>query len=87
MIIGIRFIACMQSVYGINYQWVSVTRYRTARTKVSPHWMNSTTPTNGLALAAAILAWNDIFPSTIKSVVVKESEFVLENAKFNALLG
>lgn len=51
------------------------------------HWMNSTTPTNGLALAAAILAWNDIFPSTIKSVVVKESEFVLENAKFNALLG
>ncbi|WP_449537904.1 GTP-binding protein [Ferdinandcohnia sp. Marseille-Q9671] len=49
------------------------------------HWMNITTPSNGLAPAAAILAWNDIFPSTIKSVIVREAEIVLDNAKSSAI--
>lgn len=49
--------------------------------KLLINWLNTTTATNGLAAAAAILAWDDIFPSAIKTVIVKEAEIVLENAQ------
>lgn len=51
--------------------------------KLLIHWFNLTPPANGLTPAAAILAWNDIFPSTIKSVVTKEAEIVLEKAQYH----
>ncbi|MFT4415010.1 tetratricopeptide repeat protein [Fredinandcohnia humi] len=53
--------------------------------KLLINWFNTTTPSNGLAPAAAILAWNDIFPSTIKSVIVKEAIIVLEKAHNDTL--
>ncbi|MEH7381388.1 GTP-binding protein [Bacillus sp. JJ1533] len=49
--------------------------------KLLINWLNTTTATNGLNAAAAILAWDDIFPSAIKMVIVKEAEIVLKNAK------
>ncbi|THE11335.1 hypothetical protein E1I69_15340 [Bacillus timonensis] len=48
--------------------------------KLLINWLNTTTATNGLNAAAAILAWDDIFPSAFKTVIVKEAEIVLENA-------
>lgn len=53
--------------------------------KLLVNWLNTTTATNGLAAAAAILAWDDIFPSAIKMVIVKEAEIVLENAHSRSL--
>ncbi|MEH7236449.1 tetratricopeptide repeat protein [Bacillus sp. JJ1562] len=53
--------------------------------KLLINWLNTTTATNGLTAAAAILAWDDIFPSAIKTVIVKEAEIVLENAQSQAL--
>ncbi|MEH7222968.1 hypothetical protein V7112_04060 [Bacillus sp. JJ1566] len=53
--------------------------------KLLINWLNTTTATNGLTASAAILAWDDIFPSTIKTVIVKEAEIVLENAHNQAL--
>ncbi|MFS0821539.1 hypothetical protein [Bacillus sp. 1P02SD] len=49
--------------------------------KLLINWLNTTTATNGLNAAAAILAWDDIFPSAFKTVIVKEAEIVLENAQ------
>ncbi|MCC3356901.1 tetratricopeptide repeat protein [Bacillus sp. REN16] len=53
--------------------------------KLLINWLNTTTATNGLTAAAAILAWDDIFPSAIKTVIVKEAEILLENAHSQAL--
>lgn len=48
-------------------------------------WMNTTTAANGITASAAILAWDDIFPSAIKAIIVKEAEIVLENAHQRAI--
>ncbi|MEH7386565.1 hypothetical protein V7147_14320 [Bacillus sp. JJ1521] len=53
--------------------------------KLLINWLNTTTASNGLKAAAALLAWDDIFPSAIKHVIVKEAEIVLENAHNQAL--
>ncbi|MCH1624495.1 tetratricopeptide repeat protein [Ferdinandcohnia quinoae] len=53
--------------------------------KLMINWFNTTTTSNGLAAASAIVAWNDIFPSTIKSVIVKEAAIILENVHNDAL--
>ncbi|WP_010676972.1 tetratricopeptide repeat protein [Bacillus timonensis] len=48
--------------------------------KLLINWLNTTNASNGLKAATAILAWDDIFPSAFKTVIVKEAEIVLENA-------
>lgn len=48
--------------------------------KLLVNWLNTTNAANGLKAATAILAWDDIFPSAIKTVIVKEAEILLENA-------
>ncbi len=53
--------------------------------KLLVNWLNTTNASNGLKAAAALLAWDDIFPSAIKHVIVKEAEIVLENAHSHPL--
>lgn len=44
------------------------------------NWLKVTTSSQALMAAAAVLSWNEIFPSSISSVVANEAETLIQNS-------